>query len=373
MNDFIEPIFNMHKIKFDKLDELGLFYPTTKRANIFINLEAVFKVLINQRVENQLRATGYDKNQLQLDFISGIINLGQHYRLYCKKNKIDSKIILFWNYPRSTYKNREYIGRYRDDYDKKMFRSDICPYIVDTLSEVHDLLTTTVSYVNEVYVVDGGVAESSMVPYILTRDDFLGPMDDSVQNIIISRFRYDYQYLGHGFTVLIPARDDSEILTLENVVDYMKERTNIKNPLTVPGEQLPTLISILGDDHRGIPKLDGFGLSGACKTINGAIQSLKIASTTQSVELLCEIIPDHQRRTFINNYRCVEFGYQMSELTPKDISYIQHQIEDKFNDDTLNELNETTFRDCPLMIISPRTEQVRNGERFHYDIKSIFS
>ena len=78
MNDFIEPIFNMNKIKFDRLDQLAIIPPGTTYVNIFIGLEGVFRTLINSRIENQLRASGYDKKQLKLDLISGIINLEQH-------------------------------------------------------------------------------------------------------------------------------------------------------------------------------------------------------------------------------------------------------------------------------------------------------
>ena len=52
MNDFIEPIFNMNKIKFDRLDQLSVIPPGVTHMNIFIGLESVFRTLINSRIEN---------------------------------------------------------------------------------------------------------------------------------------------------------------------------------------------------------------------------------------------------------------------------------------------------------------------------------
>lgn len=369
MNDFIEPIFNMNKIKFDRLDQLAVIPPGTTHVNIFIGLEGVFRTLINSRIENQLRASGYDQKQLKLDLISGIINLGQHYRLYCAKQRISSKIILYWNYPMGNYKNRTYIPKYRDEYNRKMFRSDTCPFLVETMEDAHELLKTTVDYINEVYVVDGGVAESSLVPYILAK---ILPSGEHVQNLIVTRFSYDFQYITYGYKVVVPAKDDSELITIDNVVDKMKISGHIKNPLTVPLQQIVTMKALLGDEHRGIPKLDGYGLSGAVKTINHAVQTLKIHSACEEIEYLEEIVEEKHRRLFHNNYRCTSLPYQESELTPTNISYIENQLVDKFDDDKLKEINETVFMQCPLMIVNTRTEQVRNTERFRYDAKSIF-
>lgn len=370
MNDFVEPIFNMNKIKFDKLDELSVIRTGTKHVNLFISLECVLKTLINGRTENQLRASGYDGKQLELDLISGIINLGQHYRLYCAKNRVSSKIILYWNYPMASYRNRTYIPKYRDEYNRKMFRSDTCPFLVETLQNAHELLKTTVDYVNEVYLVDGGVTESSLVPYVLMKEKL--PHDEQTQNIIVSRFGYDFQYIGSGDTVVRPARDNSDIITMENLVDHLKTTGYLKNPLMVPLPQIPTLLAMIGDEHREIPKLDGYGLSGAVKSINNAIQSLKIHSGCTEVEYLAEVVEPQKYRQFQNNYRSISFEYQYSELTPVNISYIENQLVDKFDDDKLNEINETIFRQCPLMIVNTRSEQVRNTECFRYDAKSIF-
>lgn len=371
MNSFVEPIFNMYKIKFDKLDSFNLFKEDIDRVVIYINLEAVFRTLLTPRIDNQLRASGYPKDLMKLDFISNIINLGQHYRLYCAKNKKSSRIILYWNYPRSAYKNRQWLPKYREDYDKKMFRNDSCPFMCGALDEIHDLLTTTIQYINEVYVVDGGVAESSIVPHILSNEVYFKDNVDT-QYVVVSKSIYDYQYTQYGYDVLVPARDMSVKLTQDNLVDHMKASTPIKNPLIIPFEQIPTVLSVLGDQHRTIPKIDGYGLAGIVKQIRKSIESITIAPTTQSIEILREILEPGHRNIFSQNYRCINIDYQYKDLTPIDINHIVSQLVDKYDDDKVKEFNEVIFEQCPLMIISSRTEQIRNSERFHYDIKSVF-
>ena len=109
----IDPIFHMFKIKHATLDRLKVLDPNMDGVHIYINLESVFNKLINPRVNNYLMASirgEDDKSKLKLTLVSHVINLAQHYRLYCAKHKKESRIILYWNYPISTnYTNRKYI------------------------------------------------------------------------------------------------------------------------------------------------------------------------------------------------------------------------------------------------------------------------
>ena len=376
MNDYIEPLFNMHKIKFEKLDEIAdMNMISAEHVNIFISLEMVIRLLLNANVDNRLRAAGYSGDQLKAELISGVINLGQHYRIYFNRKRRKSiKVYLYWNFPRAHYLNREYIPKYRNDYDTRVFRSDSAPMITETLQEILPALKSTVACIDGLYVIDGGVVESSLVPYIIMKNS---EEVASVANVLISRFQYDYQYIRYGFSVLVPAQANSVALSIENVASQMKQKSRIKNPMAVPGELISAVLALLGDDYRGIPKLPGYGLSGVTKMISKAIDELIISSHAESIEMLTPMLeavdtPADVIRQFALNYRCTNLDYQLSELTPSHTAYIMNQIIDKFNDDKIKELNETVFKMCPLMLVRTRTEQVRNSECFHYDVKSIF-
>lgn len=376
MNDYVEPIFNMHKIKFEKLDEIAdMNMISAENVNIFINLEMILRLLMNSNVDNRLRAAGYTSDQLKAELISGFINIGQHYRIYFnRKHRKSIKVYMYWNFPRSHYLNREFIPKYRNDYDTRMFRSDSAPLITETMHEIYQALKSTASCIDGLYIIDGGVAESSLVPYIILKNT---EPQDSVANVLITRFQYEYQYIRYGFSVMVPAQANSVLLSIENVASQMKQKSRIKNPMAIPGELISTVLALLGDDYRGIPKLPGYGLSGITKMITKAINELTISSNAESIEMLSPMFESVNTepeviRQFGINYRCTNLDYQLSELTPSNIAYIMNQIIDKFDDDKLKELNNTVFMMCPIMLVRTRTEQVRNDNCFHYDVKSIF-
>ena len=79
----IDPIFNMFKIKFDMLDSWSAL-KGIKKARIFINLENVLKVLYSPRL-NEFILTNGNTVDVKRCLVSNIINLAQHYRLYCAK------------------------------------------------------------------------------------------------------------------------------------------------------------------------------------------------------------------------------------------------------------------------------------------------
>ena len=54
--DFIDPLFNMHKIKFDILDKWNFIDKSVQRVVVYINLENVFRLIMTPRVNNFVQA-----------------------------------------------------------------------------------------------------------------------------------------------------------------------------------------------------------------------------------------------------------------------------------------------------------------------------
>lgn len=358
----IDPIFNMFKIKHLTLDSLKVLDPKVNRVHIYINLESVFNKLINPRVNNYLMANvkgDLDKNKIKLAIVSHVINLAQHYRLYCAKHKKESRIILYWNYPVSTeYVNRKYIIDYRAYYNHKMFRNEECKFLVDCIQDAFHILQQMVQFVNEVYLVNGGTIESSMIPIVMEQHVYQD-YTNHTQKIIISDSKYDFQYTTQPeFTVIESARDKSIIVNQNNVIELLKNRMGIKSLLSVPNTLIPFVISLLGDRYRNIPKLAGVGMSTILKMANLAIQNNIITESTKDVDMLSEIITESYRQQFRNNYLCTSLEYQQRDVTPYMISAIRQQIIDKFDDRTLKNMNEKYFLHCPIMLIETKTNQV---------------
>lgn len=353
------------------MDRMKFINPNIDRIVWYINLETVFRVLLNPRVENMTIGSGVDDSVIKLQLISNIINLGQHYRLYAAKMKKESRVILYWNYPKAPYNNRKYLQNYRNDHDKRMHRNYMCERLSRCVTEVHDFIIKIMAYINQVYLVDGGAVESSLVPYYIDAEIY-NKDGNPTQNIIVSKSKYDFQYIQYGFTVLSPSGENSLEITDENVIDKMKERGNIKNPLTVPAAQLPFVLALLGDTHRGIPSTERLGIAGIVKAIRAAIDNVQITDTTQDIEILASCIADKYREHFKRNYRCVNFSYQMKDVTPVQREHITSQLIDKYDDNTLEYINEQFFQCCPIMTIQTRSEQILNDD-YTSPERSIFA
>lgn len=354
----IDPIFNMFKTKFVVMDELNLLRKDVDRVDIYINLESVMKVIMSPRINNFLMTT-VDKNLFKINMMSNIVNLAQHYRLYCRKHKKDSRIFLFWNYPKSDYKNSEYIAGFREYYNHKMFRNEGCEYIYRNFTECLNFMNKLFSYVNQVYLINGDSIDSSVVPYLVEDKIYHSRDDDSIQKIIVSNSKYDFQYVNYGFTVLETNKDSSLVITQDNVIDILKSKMNVRNvELSSPHTLLPFIISLLGDKYRSIPKLSGVGLSSILKMVTKALDGLLITESTQDIEMLSNIIAETYRGQFIKNYLSTYIPRQSDEVTPLELHNIELQIMDKFDDNALEYINEKYFKPCPLMIIGNKTEQV---------------
>lgn len=358
----IDPIFHMFKIKHAVLDKLHVLNDEMDRVHIYINLESVFNKLINPRVNNFLVAsikTKEDKTKLILSLTSHVINLGQHYRLYCSKKGKDSRIILYWNYPVSKdYINRKYIVDYRAYYNHKMGRNQDCYFLTECIGEVFHLLEKLIPFINEVYLINGGRMESSILPSVMEQELY-GDYSNHTQKVLISDSKYEFQYVNQeGFTVIESAKDKSIVINQNNVIEILKERMDIKSILTVPSTLIPFVICLLGDRYRNIPKLAGVGLATILKMANTAIQNNLITASTKDVDMLTAIITDAYKDQFRKNYLCTDIDYQRKELTPLDISNVRQQVVDKFDDRTLRKMNERYFLHCPLMLVDTKTKQV---------------
>lgn len=352
---WVDPIFNMMKVRFGIMDNLHVISKEVERVNVFINLEDPFKYLLTPRLDGQLKAAGFNGTSIQRSLMSNIVNLGQHYRLYCRKLNKDSRIFLYWNYPKANYANRAYWAKYREEHDRRMNRNINAELLTNAIRMMHPYLMGLIPFVRQIYIINGGELEASVVPYIITQF-----YNDGVptQNLMISRDSYDYQYLGKGFTILDPRGLDSELVTEENVANKIKGRSTIKIPLSVPSGLIAFVDALLGDEYRCIPKLEGIGLAGAVKAINSAISNHLITETTRDCDILATILKDTIRSRFVRNYKMVNIDLQYKKMTPNQEDFIRTQIVDKFDDRTLQELNSTFFQTDPLMLIDTESERV---------------
>lgn len=362
----IDPIFNMYKIKFDTLDKLNPLDNTKSKVRVYVNLEMVLKTLITQRNSNQLQASG-DTNGMKLCIISNIINLAQHYRLYCVKHGKQCEVFVYFNYPHGIYYNTEFIVNYRSYYVDRVLKNENAHYLESNLNPIIDFLKILYKYVEGVYIINSSKIESSVLPYLISKNS--QDIEDEWQNIIVSNNKYDLQYVNHNFTILSPYGDTSSVITQNNAIMLLKSFYDVATPIDVSPMFIPFITSLLGDKYRCIPKIRGVGLASILKIIKDGLTSKEITFNTSNMMMLRNIIKSEYQEMFDTNYQCVDIELQYHRISDAEVQHIIEMKEDKFDEKALERINEAYFSEHPIMIINPKTEQIRNKR---YSNKSIF-
>ena len=378
--DFIDPIFNMHKVKFGIMDKWNFIDRGVTRVNVYINLENVFRIIMTPRTNNFLQAAAsvdesddYMK-KFSLSLVSNIINLGQHYRLWVTKHNLDSRIILYWNYPiPEEYKNKYYLPTYRTNHDDRYRKGNMeTATLIDCLENAYKFLQVCIQYINEVYLINPMGIEASLIPLLLQRKVY---QDDGVNtmNVLVSNNAYEYSYVNYGFKIIQPSIKKKEpvLITDKNVIEVLKKKHGVSTVLSAPTNFLEFINAVMGDSDRSIPKLSGVGIATILKMIDMAIDKGLITETTKETEMLLPILKKDLASIFERNYHCTNLSYQLRDIEPVEIHKIKSCIVDKYDDNTLNEMNEKYFKLFPLEIIKPKSQQVLYDSE--YSGASIFS
>ena len=358
--------FNLFKVKFSKLDgiiekNIGML-PKGSNVNVFINLEDILRKLANPKVDEYLRVSGENKH---IELISEIINLASHYRLYFTKNKIHSNVFLYVQYPfKGIQKNSIFNKDYRKYYYHK-FNNDISYFsLSEALHNAIPLAKIVLEYIEGVYFIESGNVENSLVPKVVM--EHTNPVDLKNMkvdaNFIVSSGIYDYQYVNHNTYIIISKQDDSEILTKNNVIDYMKRTNDILSRYNVSSTFIPFILSIIGNKHRNIYNIKGYGIKKVFKLLDAALTENLITENMDNINLLSGIIKSGYRDIIMNNFYCTDIGFQYKQLNAKDINDITSQIVDKFDNVSLKRINDEFFINTPLnlMEITAKVSDIKN-------------
>lgn len=345
----MEAIFNLFKVKFEYLDRLiNKHCPDVSagsEVNVFINLEPVMRKLSSANIEDYLKVK---KEEKIIEMISCIFNLAAHYRLFFKKNKIKSYVYIYMSDTSRdiNYKNRHFIPDYRESFNHKYKTQPKYMTLNKTLLSSMNLLQIIMEYIDGVYFIKSGSTEASVIPHMINK-----MYPNNRTNFIISNEKYEYQYTNNNYYIIVPKKEESFIVTKENVIENLKIDLKVKTNLTINSSFITTILSLIGDEHRGIPKLKRVGLSTILKVLNDAIENNIIAYNTNNYNMIIKILHDSQKELFVNNYLCTDVGYQDNNNTIADYDYIKSQIKDKFDNLSLKRINDEHFMFYPLMLL----------------------
>jgi hypothetical protein len=354
----IDVLFNMHKIRFDKMDELiNEHVPNIgpgSKVNLFINFESIMHTLVSYDIERYLRM---DSNKKAIEMIANIINLLAHYRLYFSKHRIYSKIYLYVGFPftGAMYKNRSIIPEYRAYYEYK-FGSNMNNFSTKyVLEEALNFSKTILEYVNGVNLIFGEHIETSIIPSIIVDE-----IKEGHVNFLLTKDAYEYQYVNKGFTILRPKKKNmSYMITRSNLIEVVKQENNIKSEINVRPEYITFILSVIGNTYRNIEKLKKIGMSGIIKLIDKNVKAGNLVNGVYNINILSNFVREELKNQLIDNYYCTDIDTQMLLLNYRDRHVVTSQIADRFDNEGLKQINDKFFQDNPINLI-----ELMSGDKF---------
>ena len=357
----LDAIFNLHKVKFVKLDTLFRnveVQGAIDSVNVFINIESIFAMFHNKYMEDRLLIMSHDEtHDIFTNIIANVINLAAHYRLYFTKNKIRTNIVFYMNehdrYSKlnNTIYNKKYREKYISDYTDNPHYETVNSIMKSALTG----LDTIIDYIDSVYFVTSERIESSLLPYLIVKDKML----DGQFNLMVTKDPYDLQYVNKNFLVIYPSQDKSKILTKTNLWDLLRDEGDISSDVNLPSYLYSFMLSTIGDKRRGIGKIKGVGWNTIYKNILKLFKKFDIDMEDEiiSFEQLAIAIkedpahPNNNRETVVNNYMSIDIDRQYMMLAPSQKSSIAQQLVDRFDDEALKEINNKMFDTTPINLM----------------------
>ncbi len=346
--------FNSMKLKYVDYDEsiskLNFLEPTD-RVNVFINLETAFKFMSQIK---DVEAKIINLKEFPIIIASNILNLAAHYKRFFANNGLNPKVYLYCtDFESSKFKEEKYNEFFRSFYITKFTSNP--KYITMTEKLVHDvfpLVRTICEFIPNVYFITGKNIEGSLIPYIIAKDD------TSRKNMIITDDIYETQYSfyndfmvhcykrGYKERILSVSRNDhiGKLFHLLTNNAHFNESLNTKTMYT-------SLLSTCGNKERSIEPLKNIREKTFIKLFKDALDKNIITEKTTNPELVAKMFPGEEvQELFINNYKTTDIEYQYKELTDSDIHSIKIQIINRLDNNSLRELNATTFYKYPLIL-----------------------
>lgn len=358
----LDPIFNMHKIKFGVMDKLfNDIDIEAKTVNVFINLESVLNKLNSSNTENYLRTCGDSKNY---EFISNIVNLAAHYRWYFNKVGLKSKVYLYITHPfnHNFYKNRAILSDYRQSYERKYSRNGSNIILSKIANESIQFAKIILEYVEDINLITSNHLDGSLIPLIVSEEK---PAD---LNVIISSDRYDYQYSNRDFIILRPKKEDSYLINKENLISKLMIEEKYTKKSKINSGFYSFILSVIGNKDRNIPKIKGMGISKVISLLNKGVKEGYISDTTFNINLLLNVIKEDYRKIILDNYYCTDIDLQSNLLNSKDKHVVTSQLVNKFDNPSLKKINDDFFMEHPLLIMEmdqfkqkPKTKNIFMG------------
>lgn len=345
--------FTTMKIRYSEYDssisKLN-FVNKDSKVNVFINFESVLNNLsMIKDLDNKLLL----QRNFQTILESEAINLCAHYKKFFRGNGLETRVFLYYtDLNSSQFKNFKYNDEFRSYYINKYLNNPRYQLLGSkTVQNMIPRLQKIMEFIPNVSFINATNIEGSLIPYIIAKQD------PSYKNFIVSTDNYETQYLlqKNDFCLhyirRIPACGAMIFNTFDNFIQYIfRDDDSINTELFNNPTFYSTLMSVVGDKNRSVEPLKGIGIKTIYKYLNNGISDGVITDKTESISMICDALPDDIKELTSDNYSCVDIMKQYSELSTQDIYSITNQIVNRFDFNSLRQLNATDYKDFPLML-----------------------
>lgn len=331
------------------IDNLNFLVPTDK-VNVFINFESILNNLSMIRdIENKLLL----ERNFPIILISEAINLCAHYRKFFRGNNLDTRVFLYCTDLNSKkFPEYDYNDEYRSYYINKYTQNPKFQLLGTKLKEtIIPQIQKILEFINGVYFISVNNHDGSILPYVISNKY------SEYKNFIITCDKFDTQYYHeNNFSVHFIKKSPGGTIIFDNFKSYLmalsKENSedNIDSPVFQNSSFYSILLASLGDKLRSVDPLKGVGCKTILKYVSNGIKNGLITDQTISPEMIAKIFPYEQQEKLIENFHCVDLSRKKKSLNENDIFNILSQVQDRFDYNSLLELNRTEFKDYPLML-----------------------
>lgn len=346
--------FTSMKIKYmdydNSIDKLN-FVNSDDKVNVFINFESVLNNLsMIKDIDNKLLL------ERNFPFIleSEAINLCAHYKRFFRGNGLKTRVFLYYTDLASyQFDNFKYNDEFRSYYLNKYVQNPKFQLLGKrTIEKIIPRITKIMEFIPDVYFINGTNIEGSLIPYII------GKNEPEYKNFIISTDRYETQYQLYPENYCMHYIKKSPLGTKvfckfnDYIYDLFKENMDTCTDIDMFTNTsfYSTLISAMGDKSRSLDPLKGVGCKTVLKYLTNGINYGIFTKDTKSIDMILQALPEEQQERALDNFNCTNLSKQYNEMSQQNIFSITNQIIDRFDFNSLLKLNQTDYREYPLML-----------------------
>lgn len=354
LSDSFSIAFNIMKMKYidydTSLDGLDFLTPEDK-VNVFINLESVLNLI--STIKDVDKKVILEKNTLPQVLASNILNLGAHYKRFFRGNQLPTRVFLYLTDLKSTKFNEyEYNEDYRSYYINKYMSNPRFMDLSDILTrDTIPLVKKIIDFIPGVYFINATDIESSVVPMVIANSD------KNYKNLIITGdvFETQYGYYDNFVTHFLrrtPVYNSTSCTIRQFLREaFKREMLDDEYELFLNRSFYITMLASLGEKYRSIDSIKGIGTGTVLRLLYKAVNvDNTLSANANTIDMIKKAFANEIEDELVTNFKLYDVELKEQELTESQRFSIMEQMVDRFDKDSLLQLNSTYFYEHQLML-----------------------